>query len=353
MKIIIDERLRELRKQRGNTQEDLAEHLCVSIQAVSKWERGETMPDITFLPQIASYYNVTVDDLLGVGEIRKQERLDWYEAESLKLQNVGKIPEAVALWREALKEFPNEHKVIYRLAHAIFYQNSDDTERYKEVIELAERILRESTKQELREGAIQLLCLSCDNLGDSEKATEYANMGGDMYCSRQSLLSLVLKDDEREDYNKHMIAAYADEIGQCSFNLKSIPWEKRHEFFLKILELIFDDGFYGFYACRASQRHHWLARIYAGWENQDEKVRYHLEQLVHFAKQYDSLDGEYTYTSTFMKGVKGNSKGYTTNTEGTQCEKCLEALTDSDSWMFDRFRETDWFKKVLNDLKTA
>ena len=351
MDIIISENMRELRRSRGITQEQLADFLTVSPQSVSKWETGSGMPDITFLPKIAAFYNVTVDDLLGVGEIRKQERLDWYEAESRKLQNVGKIPDSVALWREALKEFPNEHKVISELAHAIFYQNSDDTERYNEIIELEERILRESTDQELRDGAIQLLCLSYDNLGDSEKAKEYANMGGDMYCSRQSLLSQVLKDDEREKYNKHLIVEFADEIGQCSCELESIPWEKRHEFFLKILELIFDDGFYGFYACRASQRHHWLARIYAGWENQEEKVRYHLEKLVHFAKQYDSLDGEYTYTSTFMKGVKGNSKSSTTNTEGTQCENYLKALTGDDSWMFDRFRETDWFKAVLKDLE--
>ena len=351
MNIIIDKNLRELRRTRGTRQEDLADHLGVSVQTVSKWERGENFPDLTFIPAIASYYNVTVDDLLGVGEMRKRERLDWYKAESRKLQNVGKIPEAVALWREALKEFPNEHKVISELAHAIFYQNSDDTERYNEVIELEERILRESTDQSLRDGAIQVLCLSYDNLGDSEKAKEYANMGGDMYCSRQSLLSQVLKDDEREKYNKHLIVEFADEIGQCSCKLESIPWEKRHEFFLKILELIFDDGFYGFYACRASQRHHWLARIYAGWENQEEKVGYHLEKLVHFAKQYDSLDGEYTYTSTFMKGVKGNSKDYTANTEGTKCEYYLEALTGSDSWMFDRFRETDWFKSALESLK--
>lgn len=350
MNITLDKNLQQLRREKGCTQEELAEFLSISSQAVSKWERAEGFPDITLLPKIAAFYNVSVDDLLGVGEIRRRERIDWYFAENLKLQNVGKMPEAVALLREALKEFPNEHSVMAELAHAIFYQNIDDTERYKEVIVLMERVLRESTNQSLRDRAVQLLCYSYNYLGDSEKAKEYAETASSIDCSNQLLLSNILKDEEREIFNKELITVLTDYIGLCTYKLDSIPWEKRHEFYLKILEMIFDDGFYGFYATCAAERHYFLARIYAGWENREEKVRYHLEQLVRLAKQYDSLDGEYTYTSTFMKGVKGNSKQVTKNIEGTECEQYLKALTDDDSRMFDRFRDKDWFKAALSEL---
>ena len=350
MNITLDKNLQELRRKKGCTQEELAEFLSISSQAVSKWERGESLPDISLLPRISAFYGVSVDDLLGVGEIRKREKIDWYFAENLKIQNVGKMPEAVALLREALKEFPNEHSVMSELAHAIFYQNINDTERYKEVIELEERILRESTNQELRDVAVQLLCYSYNYLGDYEKAKEYAETASGIQFSKELLLSNILKDDECEIFSKELITVLADYIGLCTYHLNSISWEKRHEFYLKILEMIFDDGFYGFYSTCAAERHHFLARIYAGWENQEEKVRYHLEQLVHFAKQYDSLDGEYTYTSTFMKGVKGNSKQITKNVEGTECEQYLEALTGTDSRMFDRFRESDWFRAALSEL---
>jgi transcriptional regulator with XRE-family HTH domain len=75
MNIIVGENLKELRKKKNNTQEDLAEFLSVSITAVSKWERGECYPDIELIPKIASYYDVSVDNLLGVKGIKKWEYL--------------------------------------------------------------------------------------------------------------------------------------------------------------------------------------------------------------------------------------------------------------------------------------
>ncbi len=57
--------LTQKRRSRGITQEELAEYMGVSKAAVSKWEKGQSYPDITLLPQLAAFFNISVDELLG------------------------------------------------------------------------------------------------------------------------------------------------------------------------------------------------------------------------------------------------------------------------------------------------
>ena len=75
MKINIGERLKQLRLQKGLTQEQLAEVFGVSAQAVSRWENNTSYPDITLLPGLAIYFNTSVDAIVGMDEIRKEEAL--------------------------------------------------------------------------------------------------------------------------------------------------------------------------------------------------------------------------------------------------------------------------------------
>jgi len=64
-----NEKLQELRKQKGLTQEELAEILFVSRTAVSKWESGRGMPSIESLKAISKFFVVTLDDLLSSEEL--------------------------------------------------------------------------------------------------------------------------------------------------------------------------------------------------------------------------------------------------------------------------------------------
>lgn len=78
MTIELGNRLAELRKQHGLSQEELADKLGVSRQAVSKWERGEASPDTDNLIELAKIYNVSLDELLGLAQPKedKEEKED-------------------------------------------------------------------------------------------------------------------------------------------------------------------------------------------------------------------------------------------------------------------------------------
>ena len=64
MKIKIGENIKELRTSRGITQSELADNLFVTPQTVSRWENGQSYPDIEQLPLLAAYFDVTLDDLI-------------------------------------------------------------------------------------------------------------------------------------------------------------------------------------------------------------------------------------------------------------------------------------------------
>ena len=70
------EKLQELRKQRGLTQEELASALYVSRTAISKWESGRGYPNLDSLKTLAQFYSVTVDELLSGDELLSLARED-------------------------------------------------------------------------------------------------------------------------------------------------------------------------------------------------------------------------------------------------------------------------------------
>ena len=64
----INEKIRELRKSKNLSQEALGAKLGISGQAVAKWEKGESMPDIMLLPDLCKILGISADDLLEVSK---------------------------------------------------------------------------------------------------------------------------------------------------------------------------------------------------------------------------------------------------------------------------------------------
>lgn len=89
------------------------------MKSVGKWERGEGFPDITLLPKIAFYFNVTVDELLSVDQIRVEETICEYLRQSEIFQQNGENQKNLEMWEKAYAEFPNDCRVIEGLMFAI------------------------------------------------------------------------------------------------------------------------------------------------------------------------------------------------------------------------------------------
>lgn len=73
--------LKKLRSERGVTQEQAAEQLCVSARTISRWETGRNMPDIGTLVELAEYFDVSISEIIN-GE-RKSENMNQEEKETL------------------------------------------------------------------------------------------------------------------------------------------------------------------------------------------------------------------------------------------------------------------------------
>lgn len=143
--INIGSKIREFRKKKGITQEALAVALGISPQAVSKWESGLTYPDITMIPVIAGYFEISIDLLFDydVREMEAKIRKLLDDAGEYFFDDTARYTETV---REALKEYPGNEILLTALLDAYEYDMRErgDTSHLDEMIALSQRIIAES-----------------------------------------------------------------------------------------------------------------------------------------------------------------------------------------------------------------
>ena len=135
----IGNQIKALRAEKKVTQEELAEYLGISAQAVSKWETDASTPDITLLPTIATYFGVTIDELFALREEEQFERIEnmyWREQriphETFE-QSVRFLNEQVAKGKHLVRAYKN---LAYLYNQRASVDHADASEYAKKVLEL-------------------------------------------------------------------------------------------------------------------------------------------------------------------------------------------------------------------------
>jgi len=200
MLLIIGQTIKKLRKERNLTQEELAEQLNVTYQAVSKWENGTGMPDISQVIPLASVFGVSCDVLFGTFGTSDDEK-----ARKIieKAHSINSEKPAKCVWDElqnGISQYPNN--IILLMASleygiSLAYPENDchdakhGMEIYRECIRQANLVIEygKNITDVLRAHMIMVLFHSA--YGDSEKAWEHAN-----------------KFPERPDLTRYNMAGY-------------------------------------------------------------------------------------------------------------------------------------------------
>ena len=176
--------IRELRRERGITQEQLAEAMDVSTAAVSKWENGQSVPGIPMLTMLADFFEVSLDALTGY-EARSHRREDMVaRIRQLTIQRSDAvIPEV----REALRRYPNHFDVVWASAKTLGFHGLEkhNEKELREALELMDRaltLLPQNTDPTIRrESILAAQGMYWTSLGEQAKAIacyEAGNVSG-------------------------------------------------------------------------------------------------------------------------------------------------------------------------------
>ena len=135
----IGEKIKELRTEQKMTQEKLANYLNVTVSAVSQWEAGKTMPDVTMIVPICNLFSISADKLLNIRVAEKGTIISEVKNKAFEFAEKGEYDKAIAIVKEKMQEFPNEPEFIAIFAQLVM----DFDKRAEERIEDKEDLCQE------------------------------------------------------------------------------------------------------------------------------------------------------------------------------------------------------------------
>lgn len=339
MQLELGNNIRAFRRREKKTQEELADALGVTSQAVSRWESGGSFPDMNLIPSIANYFGVTIDELFGYTSERTK-RIDALAAQiwEMKRQNNGvdkNIGECIALAREALVEFPGNGKLMLCLASALYTagyvrygefhlideegysvydtQRHQTYEEWREAIPLYEKALEILERGEARDQAVEELSQLYVNVGAYEKALALVEAAPQMWNCRELLRPYACDGKQQaEAFGEallHTLNSTAALIVHCTMAYQNhmTPAQKAQSIqgAIDLFRNVCPDGNYGEFHSFVSHLYLFLS-LYL-WLDEDHDGAFDaLDRALEQHRAYEKICGEENpgYTSPLVQLVK-------------------------------------------------
>ena len=278
--------IRILRKNADLSQEMLAERLGVTFQAVSRWERNESYPDITLLPAIANFFGVTVDFLLGTEGEREEEEVKNIVEQCQECDVHYKGEEMRCIIEDGLKKYPGNFTLMSWFVYAFHRVNPN------KAIEVGHYVLDNCTDNVIRNWVNGSIIYAYKHNGQVDKAVELAKQLPNYYYSSQDVLRACLEGKELLEHVQHMMIVLAYEfwysIRQIRDNYTS---EEQIELFRKsnaIYDTIYETDDMPIKLARKMWNYQGMAEI--SLTNKDvENGLLYMKKAVECARKHDEL----------------------------------------------------------------
>lgn len=191
MNITIGNKIKQLRKQKGITQEQLAGSVGISFQAVSKWENNIALPDITLVPVLASFFGVSIDELFDYNLKELQAKVKAICDEAYKYRE-NEPEKARVIIEDGLKSYPDNDVLLNNLLYVLNYSKEPD-----ETIKIAGRLFSDTNDDSIKYDALRFLAYAYNAKGENESARMAIEQIPELYFTKLSEAAFILSGEAK------------------------------------------------------------------------------------------------------------------------------------------------------------
>lgn len=213
----LSKNIRIFRKDASLTQEQLAQAMGVTVGAVSKWESGSSIPDLSLIIDLASYFSTSIDVLLGYS--LKSRPLNQQLEHIRQLTREKKFAEAIPETERALLHFPNDFQIQYYSARLFFIHGMEENSepslrRSLELYQRAESLLSQNDNPEISRTGIHIGMAQVHQLlGNREQSLELLKRNNPEGINDSMIgLQLLSDPDQLEESQKYLTRALMNSL---------------------------------------------------------------------------------------------------------------------------------------------